>query len=146
MGHYKQFMQEHREDFLKREGCLCHLCRKREGLDGKVLLDLSCSFGIAWKTFQFVEKQPTPVWDHQTQNLAVRNCIGCLWSGSKVLAAAGALVESPEVRVSEGEVCPHTAFAFWKQAQEYGPESSRNVTICHVKPLGKEQEWLGKLF
>lgn len=61
-------------------------------------MDLSCSFWIAWRIFQFVERQPTPDWDHQTHNPAVRSCIGCLWSVPEVLAAAGTLGESSEVR------------------------------------------------
>lgn len=86
--------------------------------------------------FQFVERQPTPNWDHQRQNPAVRNCIGCLWRGSKVLAVAGALGESSEVREFLSLSVPTLLLpAGNKQAQEYGPGSSRNVTICHAEPL-----------
>lgn len=124
-----------------KEGGLCCLWRKREGSDEKLLLDVS--FWVAWRHFQLVERQPTPVWDHQTQNPAVRNCTGCLWRGSKVLAAAGTL--KSESFQSSGLVprcfCP-------LDTNKPREQQHCHITMSHqpAEPLGREQEWRGKLF
>lgn len=125
VGHYKQFIQEHREDILKREGCLCCLWRKRKGLDEKVLLDLTCSFWIAWRIFQFVERQPTPEsCSEKLHGMSLERL-----QGACSCRNSWRILWSQRVSLS---FCPHTAFAYWKQTSP--GVWAREKQECHHLP------------